>query len=71
MLYFSRAPIPLVRDDPKRAAVPGLHFIHLEHIIHLRETLSRLTALPTGALPEKAEKLEQLRALENGIRIRV
>lgn len=69
-LYFSRAPIPLVRDDPKRAAVPGLHFIHLGLYIYPRETLQRLTALPTGTL-EEAEKLEQLRALENGMRIRV
>lgn len=69
-LYFSRAPIPLVRDDPKRAAVPGLHFIHLGLYIYTRETLKRLTALPTGTL-EEAEKLEQLRALENGMRIRV
>lgn len=69
-LYFSRAPIPLVRDDPKRSAVPGLHFIHLGLYIYTRETLARLTALPTGIL-EEAEKLEQLRALENGIRIRV
>ncbi len=69
-LYFSRAPIPLVRDDPKRSAVPGLHFIHLGLYIYTRETLASLTALPTGIL-EEAEKLEQLRALENGIRIRV
>ena len=27
-LYFSRAPIPLVRDDPSRQAVKGLHYIH-------------------------------------------
>ncbi|MBX3124870.1 MAG: 3-deoxy-manno-octulosonate cytidylyltransferase [Nitrospira sp.] len=69
-LYFSRAPIPLVRDDPRRSAVPGLHFIHLGLYIYTRETLASLTALPTGIL-EDAEKLEQLRALENGIRIRV
>lgn len=69
-LYFSRAPIPLVRDDHRRAAVPGLHFIHLGLYIYTRETLLRLAALPTGAL-EEAEKLEQLRALEHGIRIRV
>ncbi|MGC3976167.1 MAG: 3-deoxy-manno-octulosonate cytidylyltransferase [Nitrospira sp.] len=69
-LYFSRAPIPLVRDDPKRSAVPGLHFIHLGLYIYTRETLASLTAFPTGIL-EEAEKLEQLRALENGIRIRV
>lgn len=69
-LYFSRAPIPLVRDDARRAAVPGLHFIHLGLYIYTRETLMRLAALPTGIL-EEAEKLEQLRALEHGIRIRV
>jgi 3-deoxy-manno-octulosonate cytidylyltransferase (CMP-KDO synthetase) len=69
-LYFSRSPIPLVRDDPKRSAVPGLHFVHLGLYIYTRETLARLAALPTGVL-EEAEKLEQLRALEHGIRIRV
>lgn len=69
-LYFSRAPIPLVRDDPERAAVPGLHFIHLGLYIYRRDTLMQLAALPTGRL-EEAEKLEQLRALEEGIRIRV
>jgi 3-deoxy-manno-octulosonate cytidylyltransferase (CMP-KDO synthetase) len=69
-LYFSRAPIPLVRDDPRRTAVAGLHFIHLGLYIYTRETLMRLAALPTGML-EEAEKLEQLRALEHGIRIRV
>ncbi|MGZ9189148.1 MAG: 3-deoxy-manno-octulosonate cytidylyltransferase [Nitrospira sp.] len=69
-LYFSRAPIPLVRDDPRRTAVAGLHFIHLGLYIYTRETLMQLAALPTGVL-EEAEKLEQLRALEHGIRIRV
>lgn len=69
-LYFSRAPIPLVRDDPRRAAVPGLHFMHLGLYIYTRETLMQLAALPTGVL-EEAEKLEQLRALEHGIHIRV
>lgn len=69
-LYFSRAPIPLVRDDPQGSVVPGLHFIHVGLYIYRRETLRRLAALPTGVL-EEAEKLEQLRALEHGIRIRV
>jgi 3-deoxy-manno-octulosonate cytidylyltransferase (CMP-KDO synthetase) len=69
-LYFSRAAIPLVRDDQRRAAVAGLHFIHLGLYIYTRETLLRLASLPTGVL-EEAEKLEQLRALEEGIRIRV
>jgi 3-deoxy-manno-octulosonate cytidylyltransferase (CMP-KDO synthetase) len=69
-LYFSRAPIPLVRDDPGRQAVKGLHYIHLGVYIYTRETLLRLASLPTGIL-EEAEKLEQLRALEQGIDIQV
>jgi 3-deoxy-manno-octulosonate cytidylyltransferase (CMP-KDO synthetase) len=69
-LYFSRAPIPLVRDDPDRRAVGGLHYIHLGVYMFTKETLLKYTALPTSPL-EDAEKLEQLRALENGIRIRV
>ena len=69
-LYFSRAPIPLVRDDPGRSAVEGLHYIHLGVYIYTRDTLLRLAALPTGLL-EEAEKLEQLRALDHGISIRV
>lgn len=69
-LYFSRAPIPLVRDDPDRRAVGGLHYVHLGLYMYTKETLLRFAALPSGPL-EQAEKLEQLRALENGIRIRV
>jgi 3-deoxy-manno-octulosonate cytidylyltransferase (CMP-KDO synthetase) len=69
-LYFSRAPIPLVRDDANRRAVEGLHYIHLGLYIYRCDTLLKLASLPTGRL-EEAEKLEQLRALENGIAIRV
>jgi 3-deoxy-manno-octulosonate cytidylyltransferase (CMP-KDO synthetase) len=69
-LYFSRAPIPLVRDDAGRRAVEGLHYIHLGVYIYRRATLLKLATLPTGRL-EDAEKLEQLRALEHGIPIRV
>ncbi|MBI3356629.1 MAG: 3-deoxy-manno-octulosonate cytidylyltransferase [Nitrospirae bacterium] len=69
-LYFSRAPIPLVRDDPDRRAVGGLHYIHLGLYMYTKETLLRFAALPTSPL-EEAEKLEQLRGLDNGIRIRV
>ena len=69
-LYFSRAPIPLVRDDPSRRAVGGLHYIHLGLYMYQRDTLLKLASLPTGRL-EDAEKLEQLRALEYGIPIRV
>lgn len=69
-LYFSRAPIPLVRDDPGRRAVEGLHYIHLGVYIYTREALLKLAAWPTGVL-EEAEKLEQLRALEHGMPIKV
>ncbi len=69
-LYFSRAPIPFVRDDPDRQVMGGLHYVHLGLYIYTKETLLRLAGLPTSRL-EDAEKLEQLRALDNGIRIRV
>jgi 3-deoxy-manno-octulosonate cytidylyltransferase (CMP-KDO synthetase) len=69
-LYFSRAPIPFVRDDADRRPAKGLHYIHLGVYIYTRDTLLRLASLPTGAL-EEAEKLEQLRALDHGITIQV
>ncbi|HSF67202.1 MAG TPA: 3-deoxy-manno-octulosonate cytidylyltransferase [Nitrospiraceae bacterium] len=69
-LYFSRAPVPMVRDDAGRRAVVGLHYMHLGLYMYRRDTLLNLASLPTGRL-EEAEKLEQLRALEHGIPIRV
>lgn len=69
-LYFSRAPIPLVRDDAGRRAVEGLHYIHLGLYMYRRDTLLKFASLPTGRL-EEAEKLEQLRAMEHGIPIKV
>ncbi|HEU5407881.1 MAG TPA: hypothetical protein VFU48_08935, partial [Nitrospira sp.] len=69
-LYFSRAPIPFVRDDPGKQVIGGLHYIHLGLYLYKKETLLRFAALPTSRL-EEAEKLEQLRALDHGIRIRV
>ncbi len=68
-LYFSRAPIPHIRDRQGRA-VAGLHYGHLGLYSYTRETLARFASLPTGVL-EEAEQLEQLRALEHGIPIRV
>lgn len=69
-LYFSRAPIPFVRDDSGIRVVGGLHYTHLGLYIYTKETLLRFATLPTSRL-EEVEKLEQLRALEQGIRIRV
>jgi 3-deoxy-manno-octulosonate cytidylyltransferase (CMP-KDO synthetase) len=73
-LYFSRRTIPYLRDAAKApvagqlAAFPFLR--HLGIYGYRRETLSRLVRLPVSAL-EQAEKLEQLRALENDIAIAV
>ena len=73
-LYFSRRTIPFVRDAASRpvaeqlAAFPFLK--HLGIYGYRRETLLRLVAFPQSPL-EMAEKLEQLRALENGIQIAV
>lgn len=69
-LYFSRAPIPVVRDAATPAVDARLHFVHLGLYIYRKDVLIRLASLPTGVL-EDAEKLEQLRALEHGIRIQV
>jgi 3-deoxy-manno-octulosonate cytidylyltransferase (CMP-KDO synthetase) len=69
-LYFSRSPVPFVRDEPGRQVIGGLHYIHLGLYMYTKETLLRFAALPTSRL-EDAEKLEQLRALDHGIRIRV
>jgi 3-deoxy-manno-octulosonate cytidylyltransferase (CMP-KDO synthetase) len=70
-LYFSRAPIPYRRDLVTTldfAQAP--YYKHIGIYIYRRNVLERLARLPTGVLEDR-EKLEQLRALENGIRIRV
>ncbi len=73
-LYFSRRTIPFLRDAAGRsvpeqlAAFPFLK--HLGIYGYRRGTLLRLVRFPVSPL-EQAEKLEQLRALEHGIVIRV
>jgi 3-deoxy-manno-octulosonate cytidylyltransferase (CMP-KDO synthetase) len=71
-LYFSRRAIPYVRDaatGPEQlAAFPFLK--HVGIYGYRRQTLLRLVKFPVSSL-EKAEKLEQLRALENGVEIAV
>jgi 3-deoxy-manno-octulosonate cytidylyltransferase (CMP-KDO synthetase) len=73
-LYFSRRTIPYVRDAASRSATEQLAaFPFLKHLGiygYRRETLLRLVKFPLSPL-ERAEKLEQLRALENGIEIAV
>lgn len=73
-LYFSRRTIPYLREgaggsaDEQLRAFPFLK--HLGIYGYRRETLLRLVTFPVSLL-ENAEKLEQLRALENGIEIAV
>jgi 3-deoxy-manno-octulosonate cytidylyltransferase (CMP-KDO synthetase) len=71
-LYFSRRTIPYLRDAaPDAEPLAAFPFMkHLGIYGYRRETLLRLVARPVSPL-ENAEKLEQLRALENGIQIAV
>jgi 3-deoxy-manno-octulosonate cytidylyltransferase (CMP-KDO synthetase) len=73
-LYFSRRTIPYLREAAGRSASEQLAaFPFLKHLgIYgfRRETLLRLVKFPVSPL-ENAERLEQLRALENGIQIAV
>ena len=65
-IYFSRCPIPFERGPAR----PGTHFKHIGLYVYRRDFLLGYSALPVGPL-EQAERLEQLRAIENGYRIRV
>lgn len=65
-VYFSRAAIPFYRDQ----SLEQKYRAHVGLYVYRRETLLRLASLSPTAL-EQAESLEQLRALEHGIAIRV
>jgi 3-deoxy-manno-octulosonate cytidylyltransferase (CMP-KDO synthetase) len=73
-LYFSRSRIPFVRDaktgDPQEWLTLGKFYKHLGIYAFRREFLFKFVQLPQSEL-EKTEKLEQLRALENGFSIKV
>ena len=64
-LYFSRAPIPYVREDSPAAPA----WRHVGLYVYRRECLLLLASLAPTVL-EQSEALEQLRALEHGIRIK-
>lgn len=66
-LYFSRSPIPHVRSGGSDS---GPYYKHIGLYVYRREFLLRYPDLDVGPL-ERSESLEQLRALENGYRIRV
>jgi 3-deoxy-manno-octulosonate cytidylyltransferase (CMP-KDO synthetase) len=80
-IYFSRSPIPYCRErassiDPRGGSPNDLHarhaacFKHIGLYVYQRDFLLNYSLLPVGPL-EEAERLEQLRALENGYSIRV
>lgn len=74
-LYFSRSTIPYYRDKWKRLTEINLEgdikiYKHIGIYGYRRDILLRLSKIPQSEL-ERIEKLEQLRALENGFKIKV
>ena len=69
-LYFSRATIPFDRDGVGFEGIKKLVSVHVGIYGYHRRVLERFVGLPQGGL-ERCESLEQLRALEYGIPIRV
>lgn len=67
-LYFSRSLIPYPRDDNGIVKNPSSYYLHLGIYAYAPSFLKQFVTLPQGKL-EVVEKLEQLRALENGHKI--
>ena len=65
-LYFSRSIIPYKRDEKTNAE----YFLHLGVYAYKKDVLMNFTKWPQSSL-EKIEKLEQLRYLENGIKLKM
>jgi len=68
-LYFSRSTIPHIRE-PEGVSMEGIYWRHIGIYAYRREYLLKLVAEPTCVL-EDLEKLEQLRALDMGCRMKV
>jgi 3-deoxy-manno-octulosonate cytidylyltransferase (CMP-KDO synthetase) len=68
-IYFSRSPIPYDRERGGVGDV-GQYLRHIGIYAYRKKFLLEITALPQTPL-EKTEKLEQLRAIENGVEILV
>ena len=66
-IYFSRSAIP---NSSKESPKSGPHYKHIGLYVYRRNFLLKYSDLPIGPL-EQGESLEQLRAIENGFRIRV
>jgi 3-deoxy-manno-octulosonate cytidylyltransferase (CMP-KDO synthetase) len=69
-LYFSRAPIPFLRDDADRHLLESRVWQHVGVYAYTRDALARWVALPPHPL-ERIERLEQLRPLAAGLPIGV
>ncbi len=70
-LYFSRHPIPFLRNVERDTWMSkGLFYKHIGIYAYRSETLRQVAGLPVSQL-ESAESLEQLRWLENGLHIRM
>ncbi|HUL44021.1 MAG TPA: 3-deoxy-manno-octulosonate cytidylyltransferase [Bacteroidota bacterium] len=71
-LYFSRSPIPYLRDGGGDKSWTSIHtyYKHFGIYVFRREFLIEFSGWSESAL-EKAERLEQLRILEHGVAIRV
>ncbi|MGA8264068.1 MAG: 3-deoxy-manno-octulosonate cytidylyltransferase [Ignavibacteriaceae bacterium] len=71
-LYFSRSPIPYVRDAKTNTEriTKGEIYKHIGLYVYRKESLERFTKLAPTDL-ENTEKLEQLRMLENGFKIKI
>jgi 3-deoxy-manno-octulosonate cytidylyltransferase (CMP-KDO synthetase) len=69
-LYFSRSPIPYNPASKSTGiTLAPEYFLHIGIYLYRRDILKKFVGLEQGVL-EKTERLEQLRALENGIKIR-
>src|SRR4030067_432705 len=73
-LYFSRYPIPYERERSQKSEVrsqkKNIHYKHIGLYIYRRDFLLQFAKMKPTPL-EDAEKLEQLRVLENGYKIKV
>lgn len=70
-LYFSRSVIPYLRGvEQSEWLRKGRYFSHIGLYAYRADVLMRITQLPQSPL-EQAESLEQLRWLENGLKIKV
>ena len=72
-LYFSRAPIPYDRSHNDyvtafKSGIPDIAYWHIGIYVYNAKSLQTFVNLPVGVLEDK-EKLEQLRALENGMSV--